>query len=185
MVQELEERIHELEGPLNSIYFGGGTPSLLTHEELNCFFEAIKYYDAVEEITLEVNPEDLTESNLRAWEKLGVNRLSIGIQSLNESLLQWMNRNHTAQEVLTNLKRLENFSFNCSIDLIYGVPNQTLQDLELIVSLTENAFINHVSAYALTLESKTFLAHSEKKSGAPLINEQQQVDHYFEVQQRL
>lgn len=70
MVQELEERIHELEGSINSIYFGGGTPSLLTHEELNCFFEAIKHYDAVEEITLEVNPEDLTESKLASLGKI-------------------------------------------------------------------------------------------------------------------
>jgi oxygen-independent coproporphyrinogen-3 oxidase len=139
----------------------------------------------VEEITLEVNPEDLTHENLSDWESLGINRLSIGIQTLNETLLQWMNRNHTAQEVLTNLKLLESFSFNCSVDMIYGVPNQTLQDLELMAALTENTFIHHVSAYALTLEHKTLLAHTEKKSRAPLINEHQQVDHYFEVQQRL
>lgn len=185
MLKELQERLSELEEPIKTIYFGGGTPSLLSKNELQKFLKTIHSMHSVEEITLEVNPEDLTHDNLTDWEVLGINRLSIGIQTLNESLLQWMNRNHTAQDVLTNLKLLDNFSFKCSIDLIYGVPNQTLQDLELMAALTENTFIHHVSAYALTLENKTLLAHTEKKSGGPLINEHQQIDHYFEVQQRL
>jgi oxygen-independent coproporphyrinogen-3 oxidase len=185
MVRELRERLSELEDPVKTIYFGGGTPSLLSKKELQGFLDVFNPHTLVEEITLEVNPEDLTHDNLTDWESLGINRLSIGIQSLNETLLHWMNRNHTAQDVLTNLKLLDNFSFNCSIDLIYGVPNQTLQDLELMAALTEKTFIHHVSAYALTLENKTLLSHTEKKSGAPLINEHQQVEHYFEVQQRL
>lgn len=185
MVRELRERLSELEDPVKTIYFGGGTPSLLSKKELQGFLDVFNPHTLVEEITLEVNPEDLTHDNLTDWESLGINRLSIGIQSLNETLLHWMNRNHTAKDVWKNMELLQNFSFKCSIDLIYGVPNQTLQDLQVMAELTEKPFINHVSAYALTLENKTLLSHTEKKSGAPLINEHQQVEHYFEVQQRL
>jgi oxygen-independent coproporphyrinogen-3 oxidase len=185
MVQELQDRLLEFKDPVRTIYLGGGTPSLLTKKELQNFLKILSNHNSVEEITLEVNPEDLTKNNLADWERLGINRLSIGIQSLNESLLQWMNRNHTAKDVWKNIEFIQSFSFKCSIDLIYGAPNQTVGDLQIMAELTEKTVINHVSAYALTLENKTFLAHAAKKSGYPLIDDQQQVDHYFEVQQRL
>ncbi|NBO60627.1 MAG: radical SAM protein, partial [Flavobacteriia bacterium] len=89
MVRELRERLSELEDPVKTIYFGGGTPSLLSKKELQGFLDVFNPHTLVEEITLEVNPEDLTHDNLTDWESLGINRLSIGIQSLNETLLHW------------------------------------------------------------------------------------------------
>lgn len=185
MVLELKERIPLITLPLTSVYFGGGTPSLLTETELAKFLKNVPSLDEVQEITLEVNPEDLTIDNLTTWQQLGINRLSIGIQSLNEALLKWMNRNHTAKDAIHNLRHLSHFSFNCSVDLIYGIPGQTVNDLLAVKEIIEKPYINHVSAYALSVENKTLLAYSEAKSGNPLLDENHQSRHYYEVQQLL
>jgi oxygen-independent coproporphyrinogen-3 oxidase len=152
---------------LQTIYFGGGTPSLLNASELNTIFETItKHFrmDSVQEITLEANPDDIHKESLKVWKEAGINRLSIGIQSFNEEHLQFLNRAHTASEAETCVKLAQDYSFeNQTIDLIYGIPSSNhdiwRKDLEKALNLG----INHLSAYCLTVEEKTVFGNRLKK----------------------
>lgn len=162
LVQEIEQRKIELsEKTLSSIYFGGGTPSLLNEHELQLLMQAIyKNYAVADhpEITLEANPDDISNSNLNVWNNAGINRLSIGLQSFREEDLTWMNRAHTAREALTCIPRAQDAGFeNLSIDLIYGLPNFTLSDWEKAVKQAVQLQVPHISAYCLTVEEKTAL----------------------------
>ncbi|MFD1467847.1 radical SAM family heme chaperone HemW [Hymenobacter caeli] len=169
LVQEISLRKNYL-GPqatLDTIYFGGGTPSLLTASELGLIFEAIHRHFAVApgaEITLEANPDDLTAPQLAALAASPVNRLSIGLQSFYEPHLRLMNRAHTAQESATAVRRAQDAGFeNLSIDLIYGVPAPGHHIWEADLA---NAFalgVPHISAYALTIEPGTLLGRRQGK----------------------
>jgi len=184
---EFHARIHEIATPIESIYFGGGTPSLLSPEELGSLLEGPKKYTANQavEITLEVNPEDLTETNLTAWQALGINRLSIGVQTMNDKLLAWMNRNHRGADTRNGLNLLQQYAFSVSIDLIFGVPQQTVADLEELLALIDAYPIEHVSAYALTQEPQTLLHHRVKTGKEPQLNDEQQVAHYHIIERAL
>ena len=184
---EFHARIHEIATPIESIYFGGGTPSLLSPEELGSLLEGPKKHTANQavEITLEVNPEDLTETNLTAWQALGINRLSIGVQTMNDKLLAWMNRNHRGADTRNGLNLLQQYAFSVSIDLIFGVPQQTVVDLEELLALIDAYPIEHVSAYALTQEPQTLLHHRVKTGKEPQLNDEQQVAHYHIIERAL
>ena len=144
---------------IQTIYFGGGTPSLLSQEELNKIFESIHKYHPVSEnaeITLEANPDDLHPEKLKELSQSEVNRLSIGIQSFRDEDLNYLNRVHTAEHARETIQRALDAGFaNMSIDLIYGIP--TLSNENWIKNLeTFSAFnLPHLSAYALTVEPKT------------------------------
>jgi len=169
LVQEIALRCAYL-GPhavLDTIYFGGGTPSLLTDSELGLIFEAIYRQFAVApgaEITLEANPDDLTGPKLAELAASPVNRLSIGLQSFYEPHLRLMNRAHTASESAAAVRRAQDAGFeNLSIDLIYGVPAPGHHIWEADLA---NAFalgVPHVSAYALTIEPDTLLGRRQGK----------------------
>ncbi len=184
---EFHARIHEIATPIESIYFGGGTPSLLSPEELGSLLEGPKKHTANQavEITLEVNPEDLTETNLTAWQALGINRLSIGVQTMNDKLLAWMNRNHRGADTRNGMNLLQQYAFSVSIDLIFGVPQQTVADLEELLALIDAYPIDHVSAYALTQEPQTLLHHRVKTGKEPQLNDEQQVAHYHMIERAL
>ncbi|MES2004548.1 MAG: radical SAM family heme chaperone HemW [Bacteroidota bacterium] len=147
---------------IETLYFGGGTPSLLSKEELQSIIETIRKYYAVApdaEITLETNPDDITTENLSVWKASGINRLSIGIQSFFEEDLQWMNRAHNAAQAKQSIEWAQQAGFsNITIDLIYGSPGLTdekwLHNIETALALQ----ITHLSCYALTVEPKTALA---------------------------
>ncbi len=168
---------------LKSLYFGGGTPSILKVDELQSIIdEVLKFYSFDEniEITLEANPDDLTQSFLKDLSKTEVNRLSIGTQSFYEPDLKMMNRAHNASEAESSIKRAQDFGLeNISVDLIYGSPTSDLQifkkNLQKIIELQ----VPHVSAYALTVEPKTALSSwiSEGKIAAP--NESEQNQEFF------
>ena len=169
IVRELELRRAYL-GPgaaLETIYFGGGTPSLLTGEELNVIFEAIHRHFPVAagaEITLEANPDDLSAAKLRELQAAGINRLSIGLQSFYEPHLRLMNRAHTAEESTTAVRRAQNVGFeNLSIDLIYGVPAPGHHIWEADLANALALGVPHVSAYALTIEPGTAFGHRLQK----------------------
>lgn len=160
MVQEIElQRPYLEEEQIETIYFGGGTPSLLNTEELNRLMNAMRvHFQVVEgaEVTLEANPDDLTEEKLTALRTSGVNRLSIGIQSFHNSLLSFLNRAHTAEAALTCMQRVREAGFNnVSIDLIYAIPGETddqwKQDIAQALALAPE----HISCYSLTIEPKT------------------------------
>ncbi len=160
MIRELEIRKDYLEEPLlHSIYFGGGTPSLLSGTQLEALFRAIhRHFTVVEgaEITLEANPDDISSDRLRVWKTLGINRLSIGIQSFHEDELRFMNRAHTGKEALEAVDLARGAGFDdLTIDLIYGIPvsdtSRWEQNLEQAISFQ----IPHLSAYCLTIEPGT------------------------------
>ena len=159
---ELVLRKDELKSEfIETIYFGGGTPSLLTKEELASIMSTIReHYQLTDtqEITFEVNPEDAHEANLLTWKKLGINRLSIGLQSFQESDLSWMNRSHTLKQGTDAVRLSQKLGFtNLSIDLIYGLPGlsneQWMEHLNRAMSLN----VQHISSYCLTIEPKTAL----------------------------
>lgn len=147
---------------VETIYFGGGTPSLIskyevrsTIQELGQLFEVAD--DA--EITLEANPDDITEDKLVGWKEAGINRLSIGIQSFFEEDLQWMNRAHNAQQAQNCIKMAQQQGFtNITIDLIYGTPDLSDEKWKHNVHTALSLNIPHLSCYALTVEPKTALA---------------------------
>ncbi len=159
---ELKERLNELsDSEPKTIYFGGGTPSLLFKQELKKLLKIIyEKYTQIQfsEITLEANPEDITEESLEDWKSLGINRLSIGIQSFKESDLTWMNRAHTLEESrkCIDLAKKAGFS-NISLDLMYGLPNLTLAEWEKHINEIISFDVNHISAYCLTVEKGTLL----------------------------
>jgi oxygen-independent coproporphyrinogen III oxidase len=162
MVREIKQRYAYLpHRKLHTIYFGGGTPSLLTEAELGLLFTAIdQHFSLVNgpdgqppEITLEANPDDLTDPAKLAMFRRYANRLSIGIQTFDEETLRWMNRAHTADEAELAVNRAREAGFdNLSIDLIYGISNQIWpRDLEKALALD----VPHISAYNLTIEPNT------------------------------
>lgn len=160
-------------GNIETVYFGGGTPSLLQAEEIDSILHALHTrfnIDANAEITLEANPDDISPSKLALWKQTGINRLSLGVQSFAEDELQWMNRAHHAAESLQSIDDIISAGFqNFSTDLIYGshLPgNEHFEkDLEVIFSKS----IPHISCYALTVEPNTALHHQVKlrRTSAP------------------
>ena len=152
---------------LKTIYFGGGTPSLLLADELEKILNTIHQNFSVEneaEITLEANPEDLTPSYLAAIKSLGVNRLSIGIQSFREENLRFLNRNHSSAQAITCISQAQDIGIdNISIDIIYGIPGNNLNDLAFDIHKAVDTQVNHISAYSLTIEPKTVFGQQKKK----------------------
>lgn len=158
--REMHERATMLEGTvLKTIYFGGGTPTVCTPEELGALVAcAREVFDCseVEEVTVEANPDDLTEEYLAGLKSQGVNRLSIGIQSFRDEDLLMMNRRHTAEEAVRAVERARKAGFdNISIDLIYGLPTATLEDWRGNVERAVALGVEHISAYHLTIEENT------------------------------
>lgn len=144
--------------PVETIYFGGGTPSLLDIGDIVSLLGEIKKVFNISpgaEITLESNPDDITEKQLQGWKATGINRLSIGIQSFFEEDLQWMNRAHNAQQAIENLQLAMRYFDNITIDLIYGTPQLTNERWKSNVDTAVSLGIPHLSCYALTVEPKT------------------------------
>ena len=166
---------------IDTIYFGGGTPSLLTIDELRMLIDTIyENYEVVEdaEITLEANPDDLTSEKIKELAKTPINRLSIGIQSFFDDDLKFMNRAHSAEESKKCLSEATKYFDNITIDLIYGVPNMSN---EKWLSNLKQAFdfnIPHISAYALTVEEKTVLHKLIKTGKVPPVDENLALEQY-------
>jgi oxygen-independent coproporphyrinogen III oxidase len=174
---EIDQRKKYLNGEkVETIYFGGGTPSVLSGVELNSILEKLhKEFDVAEnaEITLECNPDDLAKEKLQQLKKAGINRLSIGLQSFNDEELKWMNRVHTARESLESVFRAQDAGFeNITIDLIYGSKFQDIRTWEQTLATVLNLKVQHISAYNLTIESKTKLGSEHKKGSEPEVSEE-------------
>lgn len=182
--REIVLRKDELENKnLKSLYFGGGTPSILSADELQSIIdEVLKYFtfDPDIEITLEANPDDLTLQFVKSLSKTPFNRLSIGTQSFFNEDLQFMNRAHNASEAESSIKRSQDFGFeNISIDLIYGSPTSNIDIWKQNLQKTIDLQVPHISSYALTVEPKTALNAwiSQGKVAAP--KEAEQHDEFF------
>jgi oxygen-independent coproporphyrinogen-3 oxidase len=185
MNKEIRMRASEQKEALKSIYFGGGTPSVLSPEEFISLYKEIKQgFDIknVDEVTLECNPEDLIDAKLEAWRSQGVNRLSIGNQSFQDQLLKTINRQHTSKMTIDGITKARSFGFDSiSIDVITGLPglntDMLQEDLELLMSLEPE----HVSAYQLSVEEKTTLAHQLKKGEIKLASEEEINQQFLQV----
>lgn len=152
---------------VKTIYFGGGTPSVLELEWIEGLLNTMRNTYQIEdtaEITLECNPDDLTAEKLKGYRDIGINRLSIGIQSFDDKVLEFMNRAHSAQQASNAVKMAQDAGFdNLTIDLIYGVPNSTLQSWEKELIFMEKLGVPHLSAYCLTIEENTVFGNWQKK----------------------
>lgn len=177
LVKEIQLRKDEFSQiEVQTIYFGGGTPSLLTNDELQLLIDTVyvNYKVAANpEITLEANPDDLSSKRIIELTNTPINRLSIGIQSFFESDLKLMNRAHNAEEAKDCLEEATTYFDNISVDLIYGIPGasnaQWLQNIEMALSYN----IPHISSYALTVEPKTALASFIKKGVIDDVDDEQ------------
>lgn len=167
LVKEIEIRKNELNNNIiETIYFGGGTPSVLNVDEIQLLIDAVyKNHQVVKnpEITLEANPDDLSEEKIIELSKTPINRLSIGIQSFFEKDLKLMNRAHNSSEAKKCLEIASHYFTNISVDLIYGIPDCTHQEWKENIQTALGFGVPHISSYALTVEEKTPLASFIKK----------------------
>ncbi|MEN9998750.1 MAG: radical family heme chaperone HemW [Bacteroidota bacterium] len=187
---EIEQRVNYLASKeLSSIYFGGGTPSLLNEAELNQILETIQGRFTLAdscEITLEANPDDIDLERLGFWKQAGINRLSIGLQSFKESDLQWMNRAHSVGEALkcVDLARKSGIT-NISVDLIYGLPHLSMEEWKQHIETVLEMDVQHVSAYCLTIEEKTALHHLVESKKIVPAGEDDQSEQFIYLIDRL
>ncbi len=167
-----------------TVYIGGGTPSLLPVTSLRTLLSKMHENFTIApdaEITLEANPDDINIDNLTSWKSLGINRLSIGVQSFFDADLQWMNRAHNARQAIRCIELAKKAGFyNLSIDLIYGTPTLSDAQWEKNVEQAVALGIPHLSCYALTVEPKTALHHMIETRKVPDVSEEKQ-SHHFEL----
>lgn len=187
---ELIARKESLDGQvIDTIYFGGGTPSLLTFEELRSILNTIHAHFEVHteaEITLEANPDDINDSKAKAWMLAGVNRLSIGLQSFHAESLEWMNRAHMVNQSLECIMIAQNSGIqNISIDLIYGLPNMGNEVWIKEIQTALQLGVQHISAYCLTVEPNTVLSSWVKKDKIQPASNELQNEHFTILQKEL
>lgn len=183
LLKEIELQQGYLESQVvNTIYFGGGTPSLLSTLEIKKIIDKlIKHFNVSGEveITLEANPDDVTEEKGKEWAASPVNRISLGVQSFHDEDLEYLNRVHDSKSALNSIDLLKRLGFNnLTIDLIYGIPTlneeRWIENLQIFFSRD----LPHLSAYALTVEEKTALAHLIQKKKIRPVREKDQVEHF-------
>ena len=183
LCREIDFRKNYFKGQeINTLYFGGGTPSILTGQHMIKILGKLnKSFDlsSVKEFTIEINPEDINPEKLKLWRKAGVNRLSIGVQSFFEEDLQYMNRNHSAAQSEMGVKMAQDHEFdNITVDLIFGAHscNDDMWSINLDKLIALN--VNHASVYGLTVEENTALAHFIKSGKISQIDEGKSVRQF-------
>jgi oxygen-independent coproporphyrinogen-3 oxidase len=180
--KEIGLRSGEVTEEITTIYFGGGTPSLVDNTVIESLLAEIGRNFTINpnaEITLEANPDDISIEKAKSWKDIGINRFSLGIQSFEDDYLQWMNRAHSASQSFAAIEIIRATGFeNFSIDLIYGTPGQTTEgwtkDLQTAIDLK----IPHLSCYALTIEEKTALHNLIEKGEKENINPEEQAERF-------
>jgi oxygen-independent coproporphyrinogen III oxidase len=176
-------------GPPKTLYLGGGTPSLVPLSLLKGLYEKLeKAYDLSQltEFTLEANPEDVTQDLALAWKALGVTRISLGVQSLDGQILASLNRSHTAEDALAAVKTLQVVGLpEISVDLIFGLPGQTLSGFKADVERMLALEVGHISLYGLTIEERTVFGHRVAKAEMPPPDEDLLADMMAWLGQRL
>tara|TARA_B100000945_G_scaffold40385_1_gene27136 strand:+ start:2277 stop:3404 length:1128 start_codon:yes stop_codon:yes gene_type:complete len=179
---ELVLRKNELPNePIKTIYFGGGTPSLLNLEELTAIFKTIYTEFTIAEnpeITLEANPDDLSEEKINELANSKINRLSIGVQSFFEEDLKLMNRAHNAEEALNSIKLARSKFDNISVDLIYGIPGMSNERWQKNIQILLDLDIPHISSYALTVEPNTALQKFIEKGKIKPVDDAAAAQHF-------
>jgi len=188
LAREIVMRKNEVKDEVETIYFGGGTPSVLSATEINFLIDVVyKNYKVIEkpEITLEANPDDLYLEKIKEFASSKINRLSIGVQSFFEDDLKIMNRAHNANQAKTCLEEVTKYFDNISVDLIYGIPNMSnekwIQNIDTALSFD----IPHISSYALTVEPKTALFKLIEKGEISKPKDEVAENHFFILAQKL
>lgn len=161
---------------IETLYFGGGTPSILHASDIEQLIDFVKnnfeLNDNVE-VTLEANPDDITEVNANAWLSTGVNRLSIGTQSFLDKDLKWMNRAHNAEQAIKSIKMVQQCGFNnINIDLIYGLPESTNDEWKKNLEQAIELQVQHLSCYSLTVEPRTALDYFVRSGNVKPVDEE-------------
>ena len=182
LIKELELRKNYLTSEIKTIYFGGGTPSILNKKHLEKLFDKIRSTFNVSEnaeISFECNPDDLNKEKLILLNYLGVNRLSIGIQSFDDKDLKFMNRSHNSDEAINSVKLAQEVGFdNISIDLIYSLPSQSVENWQKNLEIAFGLSIQHISSYSLTIEKNTQLSHLIKTKKIIELDEKTSSEHF-------
>lgn len=183
LIKEIEIRKDELDNAtIETIYFGGGTPSILSTQEINRLIEAVySNFKVVDhpEITLEANPDDLSEDKIIELSKSAINRLSIGVQSFFEHDLKLMNRAHNSLEAKASIALATQYFKNISVDLIYGIPDCTNEQWRENIQTALSFNVPHISSYALTVEPKTALASFIKKGIIKNVNDEKAEEQFL------
>jgi len=184
LIKEIQLQKNYLDGEtIETIYFGGGTPSLLEADEINLLIDKITEIHAVSanaEITIEANPDDLNKAKLQSYLQTGVNRFSIGIQSFFDDDLEWMNRVHRGSEAEASVKRTQDTGFeNITVDLIYGYPLLSMQKWKYNLDKVFELGVPHVSSYSMTVEPKTALASFINKKKQAAMDDQQSAEQFI------
>ena len=167
---------------IRTIYIGGGTPSLLPIESLRLLLHSILSSinpTTIQEVTLEANPGDITPQNIQAWRALGINRLSMGVQSFNDSLLQLVGRRHSAQQAIQAIQTAQAEGItNISIDLMYALPGQTMADWQADIAQVLALQVPHISSYGLIYEEGTLLTQWLEQGKITAIDEENEMQMY-------
>ena len=182
LCEEIRQKQGGLQKSLDTIYFGGGTPSLLEPKQLSRIFSTLKDSGFIwkndSELTIEINPATLDPQKIESFLSLGINRFSIGSQTFNDILLERIGRKHSAQDTVDTINLLKSFHANFSLDLLFALPDQTMEDLKVDLETLMSFRPNHVSPYCLTIKDTNPLNKNRP-------SEQSQVEMFDLVEQRL
>ena len=188
IAKEAELRKTYLTETVDTIYFGGGTPSILNSSDIELLLNNCKLafnVNPTAEITLEANPDDITEEKLIEWKQIGINRFSLGIQSFVDTELQWMNRSHNAQQAKDCIELIKKHFNNFSIDLIFGSQLLTNEQWQENIDIALSFNPPHLSCYALTVEPKTTLGKKVEKKDVIDIDNEKQAQQFEILMQQL
>lgn len=184
LVQEIlsyQAHFHTIE----TIYIGGGTPSMLDVDQLTFLLKSLKDIHPIE-FSIEVNPESYSKQKGELFKTYGVNRISLGVQTFNQELLHYLNRGHTNEQVFDVVHHLKSLGFkHISVDLIYAIPNQSIEDLEFDLKMIEQLDIDHVSCYSLILEEKTYFYHQYMRGNFEQVDQDVEATMYKIVMEQL
>lgn len=174
---------------LDTIYFGGGTPSLLNVSSIDSLLNQIgKYYitSEIQEITIECNPDDIDIRKLKDYRRLGINRLSLGVQTFDDSVLTYLNRAHNSKTAISSIDMCNKAGFdNINVDLIYGISETHLAILRKDLAIIKGFDPSHISTYSLTIEPKTVFGNWYQKGKLKKMPENQGLEEYLLVQEKL
>ena len=173
--REWQLRSHELSTPVTTVYFGGGTPSQLTPQQLEQLLTALP--PSAPEATIEANPDDITPTYAATLSQLGINRVSMGAQTFDDQRLHFLHRRHSAAQVKEAVQHLRNAGIrNISIDLMYGFPGETLSDWERDIDVALTLDVEHISAYCLTVEKGTPLFYQMRNEQLEMRNGSEELE---------
>lgn len=190
MHDELDRRIAELQGAgVHTLYFGGGTPSLLPPHEIAALIAHVRRLapvDAGAEVTLEANPDDIDAERIAAWKDAGITRISLGVQSFRDDRLRWMGRAHDATQALKSIGLVAHAGLaSWTIDLIYGLPGMTAAEWDEQLTIALDHGMPHLSAYCLTVEERTALHRQVVKGQVRPANDGEQADRFEQLMERM